>query len=72
MSPRGWFATASVDSLATHPTRFIAAGYNGGALVHVYAETKIGNRWLPLETTVQGVGAFELAESPTNIMIQNN
>ena len=35
-----------------HPTRFVAIKQNMfGPFVHVYTETKIGPRWLPLETT---------------------
>lgn len=35
-----------------HPTRFVAIKQNFfGPFVHVYTETKIGPRWIPLETT---------------------
>lgn len=34
-----------------HPTRFIAIGFQSGIYSHVYVETKIGNKWVPLETT---------------------
>lgn len=34
-----------------HPTRFIAIGLAPGELSHVYLETKIGDAWIPLETT---------------------
>jgi len=34
-----------------HPTRFIAVGFSPGELSHVYVETKIGDAWIPLETT---------------------
>lgn len=34
-----------------HPTRFVAVGFKPGQLSHVLVETKIGNRWVSLETT---------------------
>jgi len=38
----------------SHPTRFIAVGFRPGELSHVFTETRIGNRWVPLETSVDG------------------
>lgn len=36
-----------------HPTRFIAVGYRApNSFSHVYVETKIGDRWLPLDATM--------------------
>ena len=34
-----------------HPTRFIAVGFEPQIFSHVYLETLIGTRWIPLETT---------------------
>lgn len=34
-----------------HKTRFIAIGFQPGVFSHVYAETLIGSKWIPLETT---------------------
>lgn len=34
-----------------HPTRFIAIGFEPGIYEHVYVETKVGNKWVALETT---------------------
>jgi transglutaminase-like putative cysteine protease len=34
-----------------HPTRFVAVDINGRGFSHVYVETKIGNKWVGLETT---------------------
>jgi transglutaminase-like putative cysteine protease len=34
-----------------HPSRFVAVGETPGSLTHVYVETKLGDNWLPLETT---------------------
>lgn len=55
------FAAGDCDDKATllasllesigHPTRFVAIGFQSGVYSHVYVETKIGNSWIPLETT---------------------
>ena len=34
-----------------HPTRFVAVGRSPDSYVHVLVETKIANRWIPVETT---------------------
>lgn len=34
-----------------HPTRFVAIGTTPGRYQHVYVETKVGDRWVALETT---------------------
>jgi len=34
-----------------HKTRFVAVGFQPGQYAHVLVETKIGKRWIPLETT---------------------
>jgi len=41
---------AMLESIG-HPTRFVAMGLNGNPYSHVYVETKIGNRWIGVETT---------------------
>lgn len=42
-----------------HPTKFIAVGFAPKQYVHVLVATKIGPRWIPLETTEpQEVGWF--------------
>lgn len=42
---------ASLLESIGHPTRFIALGFGPANYQHVFAETKIGNRWIPVETT---------------------
>ena len=34
-----------------HPTRFVAVGESPGTLTHVYVETRVGDKWVALETT---------------------
>ena len=43
---------ASLLESIGHPTRFVAMKQTTfGPFVHVFTETKIGNKWYPLETT---------------------
>jgi len=42
---------ASLLEAIGHPTRFVAVGLKPHRFSHVYVETKVGNKWLPLETT---------------------
>lgn len=41
---------ALLDSIG-HPTRFLAVGFEPGALSHVFVQTRIGNRWFSSDTT---------------------
>jgi transglutaminase-like putative cysteine protease len=34
-----------------HPTRFVAIAFRPDDFVHVFVETRVGNRWIALETT---------------------
>lgn len=43
-------ASALLESIG-HPTRFVALGKKPGQFTHVIVETKIGKRWIPVETT---------------------
>lgn len=63
-------AASLLESIG-HPTRFVAAGYHGKPFSHVYCETLIGNKWLPIETT-EKLPPFEKIARPTRVMIQNN
>lgn len=42
-----------------HPTRFMAIGFEPDVFCHVYVETLIGTRWIPLETTEAVVAGWE-------------
>lgn len=42
---------ASLLESIGHPTRFIAIGFQPDQFEHVYVETRIGTKWIPLETT---------------------
>jgi len=54
-----------------HPTRFIAVGMFPGNFSHVLVETKIGNRWIPLETT-EPVDAGWYPDNVTSRMVVHN
>lgn len=55
-----------------HPTRFVAIKMDTfGPYVHVFAETKVGRKWLPVETTENwpvGMGPPKFAQR----MVHNN
>lgn len=50
---------ASLLEAMGHPTRFVAIGFEPGIFSHVYVETKIGARWIPLETTEPVAAGWE-------------
>lgn len=54
---------ASLLESIGHPTRFVACGFNGDELSHVYVETKLGNKWIGVETTEP----VEVGWTPKNI-----
>lgn len=42
---------ATLLAAVGHPVRFVAVAVDGGELSHVLPETKIGERWIAIETT---------------------
>jgi transglutaminase-like putative cysteine protease len=42
---------ASLLESIGHPTRFVAVSFNGIGFSHVFVQTKIGPKWVSLETT---------------------
>lgn len=42
---------ASLLESIGHPTRFVAVGFAPNSYNHVLVETKIGTKWIPVETT---------------------
>ena len=42
---------ASMLESIGHPTRFVALAFKTGKFAHVLVESKIGNKWVALETT---------------------
>jgi transglutaminase-like putative cysteine protease len=52
-----------------HPVRFQAVGYEPGKFSHVYVETRIGDRWIPLETTAPFPMGFAGNLRPVSRMI---
>jgi transglutaminase-like putative cysteine protease len=49
-----------------HPTRFVAVGFSRpGAYSHVYVETRVGDRWLPLDATLIDKPMGSVAPMPT-------
>lgn len=54
-----------------HPSRFVAIGFAPDDFAHVYVETRIGNTWLPLETT-EPVEAGWAAPGAVSRMVVHN
>lgn len=46
-------------------TRFVALAYNDGPYSHVLTEVKLANRWIPLETIIDGMdaGVYPVSDS---------
>lgn len=57
---------AMLESIG-HPARFIAVGFQYGVYEHVYCETRIGECWVPCETTVKNA---EVGWSPPRSKIR--
>ena len=55
---------ASLLETLGHPARFVAVGFVPGTYSHVYVETKIGNRWIPLDATM---AKWKPGQKPNNI-----
>jgi transglutaminase-like putative cysteine protease len=56
-----------------HPTRFVAAGYQApGRYSHVYVETKLGSRWVPLDATLIDRPMGSIPRPPVARMVVHN
>lgn len=62
---------ASLLESVGHPTRFVAMGFSGGNFCHVYVETKIGAKWVGVETT-EPVSFGWSPPNQTSRMVINN
>lgn len=62
---------ASLLESIGHPTRFVAVGFHPGKYSHVYVETKLGKKWVGLETT-EPVEAGWQPKGVVNRMVVNN
>lgn len=63
---------ASLLEAIGHPTRFIAVGFRPGLFSHVLTQTKIGDKWVSLETTELGAGIGWFPPKVTSVMIHHN
>lgn len=55
-----------------HPTRFVATGYQAaGRYSHVYLETKIGDRWVPMDPTTDKPFGWQPRVPVTRMMVFN-
>lgn len=56
-----------------HPTRFVAAGYaKPGVYSHVYVETRLGSRWIPLDATLLDKPMGSIPRAPVSRMVVYN
>lgn len=62
---------ASLLESIGHPTRFVAVGFSPLGYSHVLVETRIGNKWIPLETT-ENVPVGWYPPGVTRRMVQHN
>ena len=54
-----------------HPTRFVAMkSTTFGPYVHVYTETRVGDKWIPLETTEQFEAGHPMKHA--GVMVEHN
>lgn len=51
------------------PTRFVAVGVDGGPYSHVLVQVKLGTRWIPLETILDGVEPGWFPPDATRFMV---
>lgn len=54
-----------------HPTRFVAVGFTPGNFSHVFAETRIGNKWIASDST-ENVPLGWRPPNIKNVMIAHN
>ncbi len=61
---------AMLESIG-HPTRFCAVGFRPDHFSHVLVETKIRDKWLPLETTEPVEAGWEPRNVQTRLTVHN-
>lgn len=55
-----------------HPTRFVAVGYRTpGDFAHVYVETRVGNRWVALDATMNVEAGWSPRPPVTRMTVHN-
>lgn len=54
-----------------HPTRFVAIGFSPDNFVHVYPQTRIGTKWVTLETTENVSIGWEPSGVKSRLIIDN-
>jgi len=63
---------ASLLESIGHPTRFVAIGYGKpGEFQHVYVESRIGARWLPLDATMEVEAGWQ-PRAPLSRLVAHN
>ena len=62
---------ASLLESIGHPTRFVAVGYSPDDYIHVFAETRIGNKWVSVETTENVPVGWQPENTRARLVIHN-
>lgn len=62
---------ASLLESVGHPTRFVAMGFRNGNFCHVYVETKIGTKWVGVETTEPVLFGWSPPNQTSRMVINN-
>lgn len=62
---------ASMLESIGHQTRFVAVGFQPGRFSHVFVQTKVGNKWLSLETTEPVKPGWEPAKIVSRLVKHN-
>lgn len=63
---------ASLLEATGKPTRFVAAGFMGGDLEHVWTEAKVGDSWYALETTEPVPMGWRPPGITTRLVVRNS
>lgn len=62
---------ASMLESIGHPTRFVAAGFNGRPYSHVWVDTKIGTKWVSLDATDSKPMGWKPSRITSTLVIYN-
>lgn len=63
--------TAALLESIGHPTRLVAIGLHNNPFSHVYPETRIGNKWITVETTEPVPLGWKPAHITSAIVVTN-
>lgn len=62
---------ASLLMAIGHPVRFVAVGFDPSSFAHVFPQTKVGEKWVTLETTMEGWPVGRTCKGIKNQMVEH-